>query len=104
MAPSTATHLWPWPLTPLTAQAIAAWLVGYGIVLLTMIVENDWERVRPGLVPSVVLFVLQTIALIRYSDAVMWSSPSASILLVMLGGTLVLGGAGWLLAKRARVA
>jgi hypothetical protein len=104
VAPSTATHLWPWSLTPLTAQAVAAWLVGYGIVLLTMIVENDWERVRPGLVPSVVLFVLQTIALIRYPDSVMWSSPSAWILLVMLGGTLVLGGAGWLLAKRVQVA
>lgn len=104
VAPSTATHLWPWPLTPLTAQAVAAWLVGYGIVLLTMIVENDWERVRPGLVPSVVLFVLQTIALSRYPEAVTWSSQSAWILLVMLGGTLVLGGAGWLLAKRAQVA
>jgi hypothetical protein len=101
VAPSTAVHLWPWPLTPLPAQAIAAWLVGYGIVLLTMIAENDWERVRPALVPSVVLFALQVIALARYPDPVTWSSASAWIFLVMLGGTLVLGGGGWLLARRS---
>lgn len=103
VAPTTAVHLWPWPLTPLTAQAIASWLVGYGIVLLTMIAENGWERVRPALVPSVVLFAL-LIALIRYPDPVTWSSASAWIFLVMLAGALVLGGMGWLLAKRARVA
>jgi hypothetical protein len=68
-----------------------------------MIAENGWERVRPALVPSVVLFAL-LIALIRYPDPVTWSSASAWIFLVMLAGALVLGGMGWLLAKRARVA
>jgi hypothetical protein len=101
VAPSTAVHLWPWPLTPLTAQAVAAWLVGYGLVLLTMIAENDWERVRPALVPSVALFALQVMALVRYPDPVTWSSASALVFLVMLGGTLALGGMGWLLARRS---
>jgi hypothetical protein len=98
VAPPTAEHLWPWPLTPLTAQAVGAWLVGYGGVLLTMIVENDWERVRPALVPSVVLFVLQVIALMRYPDVVNWSRPSAWVFLAMLCVASVLGGVGLLAA------
>lgn len=102
VAPSTAVHLWPWPLTPLTAQAVAAWLVGYGGVLLTMIYENDWERVRPALAPSVVLFVLQVVALIRYPDVVNWSAASASIFLLMLCGASVLGGVGLLVAGPSR--
>jgi hypothetical protein len=100
VAPSSSAHLWPWPLTPLTAQAAGAWLVGYGGVLLTMIVENDWDRVRPALAPSVVLFVLQVIALIRYAHVVDWSAPSAWVFLAMLGGALVIGAAGWSLAQR----
>ena len=83
-----------WPLTPLTAQAVAAWLIGYGSVLLTMIVENDWDRVRPALGPSAALFVLQVIALIRYPTSSTGPSPSAWIFLLMLGGALVLGAAG----------
>jgi hypothetical protein len=102
VAPSTAAHLWPWPLTRLTSQAIAAWLVGYGIVLLTMIAENDWERVRPALVPSVALFALQVIALVRYPDPFTWSSANAWVFLVMIEGTLVLGAVGWLLARSGR--
>jgi len=102
VAPSTATHLWPWPLTPLTAQAVAAWLIGYGGVLLAMIVENDWDRVRPALGPSVALFFLQVIALIRYPHVVDWSSPSAWVFLAMLGGALVVGAAGWFLANERR--
>jgi hypothetical protein len=99
VAPSTATDLWPWPLTPLTAQAVAAWLIGYGGVLITMIVENDWDRVRPAVGPSVVLFVLQVVALLRYPHVVDWSSPSAWGYLLLLGGALVLGAGGWLLAR-----
>jgi hypothetical protein len=98
VAPSTARHLWPWPLTPLTAQAVAAWLIGYGGVLLTMIYENDWDRVRPALAPSVFLFVLQVVALIRYPDVVNWSQPSAWIFLAMLCAASVLGGVGLLAA------
>jgi hypothetical protein len=102
VAPSTVTHLWPWPLTPLTAQAVAAWLIGYGGALLTMIAENDWDRVRPALGPSVALFFLQVIALIRYPHVVDWASPSAWVFLGMLGGALVVGAAGLLLANERR--
>src|SRR3954464_14979986 len=30
VAPATAVSIWPWPLTPLTAQAVAAWLIAFG--------------------------------------------------------------------------
>src|SRR6202035_1490257 len=37
VAPHAAAHdVWPWPLTPLTARAVAAWLVGAGIILAVM--------------------------------------------------------------------
>ena len=75
--------------------------MGFGIVLATMIMENDWDRARPALGPSVALVVLQGIALARYPDVVAWSSPRAWIYLAMLGGILVLGAGGWLRARAA---
>src|SRR5207244_13401937 len=42
----TGAHLWPWRLTPLTARAIASWLIGLGIVLVWAILERDCSNRR----------------------------------------------------------
>jgi hypothetical protein len=44
-APLEAMRLWPWTLTPLTARAIGAWLVGLGIAAAHETWENDLLRV-----------------------------------------------------------
>src|SRR6266446_4897720 len=44
------TSIWPWPLTPLTGQAVAAWLLGTAIGLVAVIREGDLIRTRPGII------------------------------------------------------
>lgn len=76
-APVVAASLWPWTLTPLTARAVGAWLVGTGIVIGQIGWENDIHRTRAGLIGSVVLGLLQLLVVARYADALDWSRPVA---------------------------
>ena len=67
VAPSSVGW-WPWTLTPLVAQAMAAWLLGLGVVLATATRENDLERIRIATASYVVLGVLQLVAAARYAS------------------------------------
>jgi len=101
--PSTAGSLWPWPLTPLTAQTAGAWLTGIGIVFATAIVERDAVRIRPAAAGAALLGVLQALALVRYGSTVRWGSPAACVYILSLAGVVVIGVAGVLLANRTAV-
>ena len=48
VAPLDVGDLWPWPLTPLTGRATAAWIVALGLLLAAMVWEDDRLRLRPG--------------------------------------------------------
>jgi hypothetical protein len=100
VVPSTAARLWPWTLTPLTARAVAAWLIGLGLVLAAAPIENDWSRLHPATAAYAVLGILQTVALLRYPDDVAWGSPQAWAYLVFLGSVFVVGTYGWFAARR----
>ncbi len=75
VAPSTARTLWPWPLTPLTARAVSAWLVAFGVAAVL-----DADRAGPGAgstagaVAYTVFGVLELVALLRYGDVGRWDS------------------------------
>jgi hypothetical protein len=75
--PGRAASLWPWPLTDLTARAVGAWLIGMGLVVGGAVVENDWTRLRPAALSSILLAGLQATALVRYADQVAWGSIEA---------------------------
>ena len=92
--PSTATHLWPWALTPLTAQMTSAWLVGLGITFICASGENDWDRIRPASAGLVALVLFQAVALARYPSDVAWATPRAQGYVALLGLNLVLGIVG----------
>jgi hypothetical protein len=96
-APQTAPSVWPWKLTPLTAQAIGAWLVSLPVAGFHMIAENDLDRVKPSTVSYIALGVLQLIALARYPGDLNWSTPGAWLYLFFLLGIVLVGG---LLAAR----
>jgi ABC-type xylose transport system permease subunit len=95
VAPERTSSLWPWTLTPLTARATAAWLIGVGFVLVTAIGEDDLPRLRVAGVAYVALGVFQAGALARYPEAVDWSSPKLWAFLVVLGSILLVGGYIW---------
>ena len=70
--PSAIAEWWPWALTTLTAQAIAAWLIGIGVASLHAAWEGDWERIEPAMAANFALAVLELFALARFADDVDW--------------------------------
>jgi len=85
---------WPWPLTPLTSQALSAWFVGIGIVAGLAVRDGDRRRTRHVWNGALALALLQGVALLRYGDAVAWSSASAwaYVALVAVVGVVGLWG------------
>jgi hypothetical protein len=85
---------WPWPLTPLTSQALSAWFAGIGVVATLAVADGDTVRTRTVWNAALILSVLQGVALLRYRDLADWGSPSAwgyVALFVLVG---VVGGWG----------
>lgn len=91
---------WPWTLTPLTGRAVAAWLIGIGVIVAHMAWERDYRRVRHGMLSYALVSVLQLIALARYGSEVNWSRPVAIIYLLFVISMLIVGAIGWLSAVR----
>lgn len=102
LVPQTTAALWPWVLTPLTGQAVGAWLIGIGITAAQMCWENDFGRAYAGMAGLAVLGALQLIALARYGGAtVNWSGAGGWIYMLFILSIFGVGSYGWLVARRA---
>lgn len=99
-APAQTAPLWPWKLTPLLAQVTGAWLIGLGVAAAHALAERDARRFRPA-VGSVLLAVLQSIALARYPHLFEWQSPSGIVYLIFLATMLMTGAMGLARSVRA---
>jgi len=105
VTPTTATGLWPWQLTPLTARVVAAWLVAFGVATALAAVAGDLERLRTAAIAYTVFGVLVAVAVARFSGTVEWGEPSAWVFAALVVAVVVTGAAGWRLApvpRRAR--
>jgi hypothetical protein len=101
IAPQATASLWPWMLTPLTGQAVGAWLIGVGAVAADMSWENDFERIHAALNFYAVFGVLQLIALARYSVDVDWRGVAIWAYLLFILSVLFVGLKGWRDARLA---
>jgi hypothetical protein len=90
-APVDVAPAWPWALTPLIAQATAAWLISLGVAATHALVERDARRLRPAAVGYLLLVLFQVIALARFPDRFEWGSASGIIYLIVLGTMLLTG-------------
>lgn len=102
VAPGTARTLWPWPLSPLTARVVAAWLIAFGFASVLALWERDLERLEIAAVAYTLFGVLQLIALARYSDQVRWGSAAATGYLLVLISVVPTGAIGWWTSVRGR--
>lgn len=102
VTPERAASLWLWTLTPLTARAIGAWLLGTGIVVAQWNWENSVDRTRIPAITSVVFAVLQLVALARYPAEVEWGTPQAWVYVLFLGSMLLTGIGGVTSHRRAQ--
>jgi hypothetical protein len=100
-APASAGVLWPWPLSPLTARMVAAWLLAFGVAAGLAIRGRDLRRMRAAAIAYTVFGALELLALARYPDVVTWDRPSAWGYLAVLAAVLVTGGYGWRASGRA---
>ncbi len=78
-APSAAAEIWPWPLTPLTSRAAGAWVVGIGVIVVTMWHDRDADRALPGSALLAFVPTLSLIALARFADDVSWGRGAAYV-------------------------
>ncbi len=95
LAPEDTKGLWPWALTPLTARAAGAWLLGIGLAAAWVVWENDWRRVRVAMAGYSAIGVLELIVLLRYSDELDWSDAQAYVFLLFVLSMPVIGVYGW---------
>jgi hypothetical protein len=101
LAPAAAAPFWPWMLTPLTARATGAWLIGWGVLAAQSSRENDWARVQAAMPAYAVVGVLQLIVLARYPDAANWGDARAWFYLAFVLGIAAVGIFGVLGARAA---
>jgi hypothetical protein len=99
VAPQWAADGWAWSLTPLTARAVGAWLVGLGWAAGHARLVDDADDVRPLGLTGATFVVLETVALLRYGDALDWGTWQVTAYVVGLAWTGVV--AGWILALGA---
>lgn len=99
-APGTAGEIWPWELTPLTARTSSAWVLGLGVILLTMAWDGDLERCIPAAAGVVALPVLLAVALVRLRSDVSWVAGAAYV--VGLAVVWLVAGVGVVLQARRR--
>ena len=81
---------WPWPLTPLTADLIGAWLVTASATLLWLALrERDAARARPAAVGGAVFTALALVAAVRS-----WDDLDGGTATVVYAGCLLAACAG----------
>jgi hypothetical protein len=84
VAPGDVAPIWPWSLTPLTARAIAAWMLALGASAAQAFYERDWMRLRSPLPGYGALGALALLALARFSGTPEWGEPAAWIYVAFL--------------------
>ena len=104
LAPQAAGGWWPWALTPLTGQAVGAWLIGLGFAGAHAAWENAADRARLALVGNVVMGLLQLGAVARFAGALQWGAAPVWLYGLFLLSMVALGTYGlWWTQARARV-
>jgi hypothetical protein len=101
IAPVRFASIWPWALTPLTARAVASWLISVGFVAAWAVREGDVDR-PPAIAAFLVLGVVELVALARFRGDVDWGRPSAWLYLGFLIVMVITGVFATSLIVRAR--
>lgn len=89
--PAVFSSSWPWILTPLASRAIGAWLIGIGVIATHAAIENDYLRIRVGMISYSTFGLLELVALLRYPSNFAWTSLSAGVYLALTCSILITG-------------
>jgi hypothetical protein len=100
VVPETADALWPWALTPLTAAAIGAFLVGFGVAAGWALLEDDLDRLHGPALAYATLGALELAALAIHSGDVTASGLGTAVYVAFCATVLATGAYG-LIARSA---
>jgi hypothetical protein len=89
ISPSTMIDIWPWTLTPLTAQVLGGWFALPGVVALLMAVDGRWSAIVITLRSQIIGLTLILLGVVRA-----WSDFDTSSVVTYL----FVGGIAFLLA------
>jgi hypothetical protein len=98
--PGPTADRWPWPLTDLTAQDLAAWFAGIGMLAGLSVARGDRSSFPSVWLGSIALSVLQGLALLRYRGSFDGGSLAGALYLALLAALLGVGIWGWRLRLR----
>jgi hypothetical protein len=102
LLPNRVAEFWPWVLPPLSARAVSAWLIAFGVLAAHAIVENDFTRVRSAMLGYPFAGALHALMLVRFSEDVRWEDPGAVIYVGFIVSFFALGAWGLLTESRVR--
>jgi hypothetical protein len=98
--PETADAAWPWPLTPLTARAVAAFLCGFAVAAAVALRDPAPERLRVAAWTYLALGALEILGAALHAGD--FSSDAALAAFIAFCASLVAAGAwGLLYAERS---
>ncbi|MDR6970166.1 hypothetical protein [Leifsonia shinshuensis] len=103
VAPQLAISMWAWPLTPLTARVCGAILTLPGMVNVWMLGDARWSAFRQIFQAQLVSLAAILLALLLRGGELLWSRPSAPLLVCGLAGAFVVYLALYVWAERRRV-
>jgi hypothetical protein len=66
--PVRFADFWPWPLPPLPAGAVAAWILSVGAASWWALRDGDWGRIRIAMPFYLLFYPLQLLGAIRFWD------------------------------------
>lgn len=99
--PRDVAEVWPWGLPPLSAQVVAAWVVAFGVLAGHAIVEDDFPRVRAGLVGYAFLGAMHVLMILRFSEDIRWDETGAWVYVAFVVSFFVLGAYGLVAESRS---
>ena len=96
--------IWPWPLTPLTAQTLGGWCALPGITALMMGLDGRWTAIRITLESQLIGLALILLGTIRAWEDVDTSNALAYVFVASIAGLFAsLAVLEWYMLSRTRV-
>ncbi len=96
-----AADLWPWPLTPLTARAVGAFMAGFGVAAAFAVRDDDLARLRGCALAYAALGALELAAVAIQSDDVDAGGAHVAGYLALWVSVLAVGAYGFARSRSA---